>query len=146
MTDTAQRPPIQVDDLAPDFNLPLCNRPGSASLSDFRGRSPVLLALDRGVYCSFCRRHLVQLGATSEKLRELNVETLLVMAAPADHARLFLKARPTRVAVAADNARETHRAYGLPNPPATPELGAMISAIKVNPTGELPAPAPITEV
>jgi peroxiredoxin len=146
MTDEEPRAPVQVGDLAPDFTLPLCNKTGSVSLADFRGRLPLLLVLERGIYCPFCRRHLVLLSGTSDRLREVGVETLAVMAAPADHARLYLRSRPTRFMVAADNDRETHRNYGLPNPPATPELRELMGSVRLNPTGELPSPVPITEL
>lgn len=35
---------------APDFTLPTAEREGTVSLSDYRGKSPVLLALLRGLY------------------------------------------------------------------------------------------------
>jgi peroxiredoxin len=38
------------------------------SLDDYRGRSPVLLAMFRGLYCPFCRRSIAQLGTTTDKL------------------------------------------------------------------------------
>lgn len=42
--------PLQPGDRAPDITLPSVEREGSVSLSDFRGRNPVLLALFRGLY------------------------------------------------------------------------------------------------
>ena len=146
MTNAEQRPPVQVGDPAPDFSLPAADREGMVSLADYRGRSPVLLALERGLYCPFCRRHLAQLGTTREKLRERGVETLAVVAAPSERARLYLRLRPTRVPVAADPERATHRAYGLPNPAVTPELTQVMREVAVNPTGELPEPVPVAEV
>jgi hypothetical protein len=40
----------------------------------------------------------------------------------------------------------THCAYGVPKPPATPELVEQMAATRINPTGELPEPLPIPEV
>jgi len=44
------RAPIQPGEPAPDFTLPAGNRDGIVSLADYRSRSPVLLALYRGLY------------------------------------------------------------------------------------------------
>jgi len=44
------RRPVQPGDPAPDFTLPSVEREGFVSLSDYRGRSPLLLAIFRGVF------------------------------------------------------------------------------------------------
>jgi len=44
------RPPVQPGEPAPDFTVPAAHREGTVSLADYRGRSPLLLALDRGLY------------------------------------------------------------------------------------------------
>jgi peroxiredoxin len=43
-------PPLRPGDPAPAFTLPAVNRDGPVSLDDYRGRSPVLLALFRGLH------------------------------------------------------------------------------------------------
>ena len=49
----ATRPaPIQPGDLAPEFTLPALERDGSVSLADYRGRSPLFLALFIGLWTS----------------------------------------------------------------------------------------------
>lgn len=50
MIATPPRPPLQPGQPAPDFTLPAAHGDGTVSLSQYRGRSPVLLALFRGVY------------------------------------------------------------------------------------------------
>jgi peroxiredoxin len=45
-----ERRPVQPGEQAPDFIVPAVNRSGPLSLNDYRGRSPLLLALFRGVY------------------------------------------------------------------------------------------------
>ena len=50
---------IGIGDQAPEFDLPAASGSGSVSLGHYRGQSPVYLALFRGLYCSFCRRHVV---------------------------------------------------------------------------------------
>jgi hypothetical protein len=51
--------------------LPAVNHDGNVALTDCRGKSPVLLAMMRGLYCAFCRRHIAQLGTTRRKLQAL---------------------------------------------------------------------------
>ena len=42
--------PLRPGDPAPDFALPAVNREGQISLDDYRGRSPVLVGLFRGLH------------------------------------------------------------------------------------------------
>ncbi len=113
---------------APDFTLPAADREGTVSLSDYRGRHPVLLAIFRGVYCPFCRRQIAQLGLTAETLRERGVETLGVVATSAERARLYFRFRPARIPLGADPGLVTHSAYGLPRFPLSDELMRSIDA------------------
>ncbi|HEX2481949.1 MAG TPA: hypothetical protein VHQ69_08725 [Methylomirabilota bacterium] len=50
MTATETRPPVSRGEPAPDFVLPSGHGEGTVSLADYRGKSPVLLALFRGLY------------------------------------------------------------------------------------------------
>lgn len=142
----ASRLPIRPGDYAPDFALPAVERDGTVSLTDYRGRSPLLLALFRGLYCPFCRRGIAQLGMTRAKLHAVGVETLGIVASDVERARLFLRLRPTHVPLAADPELLTHRAYGLPRPAMTPEYIEARRTVRINPTGELPEPLPASEV
>ncbi len=145
--------PLQPGDPAPSFVLPAVNREGMVSLDDFRGRSPVLLALMRGLHCPFCRRHIAQLGVTRDKLAAEGVETMAVVNTPAERARMYFQYRPTRVVLAADPDVRTHQAYGLPKVGLVPEDTApselqwpqrvkmsQVLAMRLNPRGLLPEP------
>jgi peroxiredoxin len=145
MTTIKSRPPVAPGEPAPDFTLPAVDRMETVSLADYRGRSPVFLALFIGLWCPFCRRQIAQMGKTEGKLKALGVETIGVVATPAENARLYFKYRPTRMRLAADPELVTHRAYGLPKPAATPEMMEAMGSIRINPTGELPEPLPIPE-
>ena len=120
--------PLRPGDPAPDFKLPSVNREGTVSLADFRGKSPVLLAMMRGLYCAFCRRHIAQLGTTRQKLLKLGVETLAIVPMQPERLRLYYRFRPVNVPVAADPDMVTHRAYGVPQPALTPEITRDVSA------------------
>ena len=98
---------------APEFTLPAADTDGTVSLADYRGRSALLLALFRGLYCPFCRHQMAQLARTAQKLRARGVETLGVVAAPPDRARAYLRRLPLELPLACDPELTTHRAYGL---------------------------------
>jgi peroxiredoxin len=136
-------PTLQAGQLAPDFTLPAIHRDGEVSLSDFRGRSPLLLALFRGLYCPFCRRHIATLGLTGDKLKGLGVETLAVVATPVDRARLYFRHRPSRLSLASDPGLTTFRAFQVPRPEPTPQFMDGLAAARTNAGGELTEPLPI---
>ena len=146
MATIERQTPIGPGEPAPDFTLPAADRDGFVSLADYRGRAPVLLTLNRGLWCPFCRRHLARLGGTGAKLRSVGVETLAVVATKPERARLYLRFRPTGVPLAADPDLVTHRSYGLPKPALTPEVVEFARSVRVNPTGDLPEPVPLLEV
>jgi len=145
MTTVDIRPPVTPGEPAPNFVLPAVDRNETVSLADYRGRSPVFLALLSGLWCPFCRRQIAQLGSTEGKLKALGVESLAVVATEAENARLYLKFRPTRMRMASDPELSTHRAYGVPRPAVTPEFMEALGTTKINPTGELREPLPIPE-
>lgn len=120
--------PLQPGDPAPDFTLPAADQAGTVTFSEYWTRGPVMLALFRGLYCPFCRRQMVQLGAAADKLRARGVATLGVVATPAERARLYFRFHPARYPLGADPELAAHRAYGLPRGPLTPETRQEIDA------------------
>ena len=137
--------PVQSGDRAPDFVVPAVHDDRTISLTDYVGKSALLLGLFRGMYCPFCRRALAQMASASDRLKSLGVESLAIVATDLDNARLYFKFRPIRMALGADPELATHRSYGVPRPEPTPELMQMVGNTYVNPTGELPAPLPVPE-
>jgi peroxiredoxin len=144
MTET-RLSPIRPGDRAPDFTLASADRDGTVSLAEYRGKSPLMLALFVGLWCPFCRRSIAQMGTAEGPLRAAGVECLGVVASAPDNARLYFKYRPTRLRLAADPELITHRAYGLPKPVPTPELMEALATTRINPTGELPEALPVQE-
>jgi peroxiredoxin len=137
--------PLQPGEPAPEFSLPAINDDGTIALAEYRGRSPLFLALFVGLWCPFCRRSIAQMGTIEGRIRAAGVETLGIVASAPENARLYFKYRPTRLRLAADPEMSTHRAYGLPRPEVTPELMDQMTAIRINPSGDLPAPLPVQE-
>jgi peroxiredoxin len=140
----------QPGDAAPAFRLPAINRDGMISLDDYRGRCPVLVGLFRGLHCPFCRRQIVQLGTTQEKLKALGVEMVVIVNTPVARARLYFGYRPARVALAADPDATTHQAFGVPALDFVEDESAarlpfrltmrQFQSVLINPTGEMPSP------
>jgi AhpC/TSA family len=111
------------------------------SLADYRGHRPVLLALFRGLYCPFCRRQMVQLAMSLEKvLQRFDVGILAVVATAPERTRLYYRFHPPRFPVAADPDLTTHRAYGLPRLPKTPDIMQMVEAAAADMARDLGIP------
>jgi peroxiredoxin len=108
--------PLQAGDRAPNIVLDAITREGKIALEDFRGQSPILVGLFRGLHCPFCRRHLAAQAQVDAALREKGVESLAVVNTPIERARLYFRYHPMpNLFAASDPERISHRAFGLPN-------------------------------
>jgi peroxiredoxin len=106
--------PLQPGDRAPNVVLNAISREGKIALDDFRGRSPLLIGLFRGLHCPFCQRHVAAMAQLKPALREKGVECLAVVNTPVERARLYFRYHPTPDLLAAsDPERVSHRAFGL---------------------------------
>ena len=141
----SRQAPVQPGERAPDFNLAAVFQDGELALADYRGR-PLFLAIFLGLWCPFCRRNIANLSMTRDELLACGVETLAVVATDLNNARLYFKYRPARVPIAADPALMTHRAYGLPQPQLDDNTMQLLASTRINPTGELPEPVPVTQI
>src|SRR4029079_10558470 len=128
--------PLQSGDPAPNVVLDAISREGKIALSDFRGRSPLLIGLFRGLHCVFCRRNVAAMAQLKPALAEKGVECLAVVNTPVERARLYFRYHPTPDLLAAsDPERTSHRAFGLP------EVGTdEVMGLRVHLPGELPEP------
>ena len=107
---------------APDITVAAATRDGLITLSDYRGRSAVLVALFRGLYCAFCRHHVGLLGLMSETLRAAGVEPIGIVASPIDKARFYFRRRPQRYLIGADPDLASHRVFGIPRAELTDDI------------------------
>lgn len=107
--------PLQPGDQAPNVVFDAISREGKIALNEFRGRSPLLVGLFRGLHCPFCRRHVAAMAQLNPALREKGVQTLAVVNTPVERARLYFRYHPIADLLAAsDPSRASHRAFGLP--------------------------------
>jgi hypothetical protein len=79
------------------------------------------------------------------KLRELGVETMAIVGTTAERARLYFRYRPAAILLAADQDLATHRRYGMPCFPMTPEIREQLETTLVDPFNELPEPVPLLD-
>jgi peroxiredoxin len=108
--------PLQPGVRAPNIVLDAITRQGKIALDDFRGQSPILVGLFRGLHCPFCRRHIAAQAQLDTALREKGVESLTVVNTPIERARLYFRYHPLpNLLAASDPERVSHRAFGLPN-------------------------------
>jgi peroxiredoxin len=141
--------PLQPGDRAPKLVLDAITRQGKIALDDFRGHSPVLVGLFRGLHCPFCRRHLAAQAQLDTALREKGVASLAVVNTPIERARLYFRYHPLpNLLAASDPERVSHRAFGLPNLEFTeaesdwPRKMGMdaVMSMRIDVPGELPEP------
>jgi peroxiredoxin len=149
MSENSLNGPLRPGDRAPEVVLDAIAHDGKIALRDFRGRSPVLIGLFRGLHCPFCRRHIAAMARLDGPLRERGVESMAVVNTPVERARLYFRFHPLpNVITAADPERVSHRAFGLPNLLFTEnetdwprKVGMNVAAaMRVDLPGELPAP------
>lgn len=140
---------LQPGDVAPNVVLDAITREGKVQVDDYRGRTPVLIGMFRGLHCPYCRRHIAALAQLEPALREKGIDMLTVVNTPIERARLYFRYRPLpNLLAAADPERASHRAFGLPNLEFTqdesdwPRKVAInqLMSMKINITGELPEP------
>ncbi|MGO7300500.1 redoxin family protein [Rhizobium leguminosarum] len=128
--------PLQPGDRVPNVVFDAISREGKIALDDFRGRSPLLIGLFRGLHCPFCRRHVAAMAYLNPMLREKGVQSLAVVNTPVERARLYFRYHPIPDLLAAsDPGRASHQAFGLR------EVGIdTVMAIRIDLPGELPEP------
>jgi hypothetical protein len=108
------------------------HRDGTVGLDDYRGKTGLLLAMIRGIYCSYCRRQMVQLAEIADALRRESVEILVIVTTPVQRARVYAEFYPTTLPLASDPEMVTYKAFGLPKPEIV-SAGATVWPSTVNP-------------
>ena len=63
--------PLRPGDRAPNIVFDAISHDGKIALDDFRGRTPLLVGLFRGLHCPFCRRHVAAMANLNPALKEM---------------------------------------------------------------------------
>ena len=74
--------PLQPGDVAPNVVLDAITREGKVAIDDYRGRTPVLISLTRGLHCPYCRRRITAMAQLEPALREKGIDMLTVINTP----------------------------------------------------------------
>ena len=94
MAEQTMERPLQAGDRAPNVVLDAINHGGKVAIDDFRGQTPVLVGLYRGLQCPFCRRHIAASAVLASSLREKGIDSLTVVNTPIERARLYFRYHP----------------------------------------------------
>ncbi|HCK64743.1 MAG TPA: hypothetical protein DHW49_00625, partial [Anaerolineae bacterium] len=68
----------KIGSLAPNFSL-LATNGQTISLTDFRGKSNVIVFFIRETSCYQCKTHVTQLGKMYDQFREANTEVIVIL-------------------------------------------------------------------
>jgi len=88
----------------------------------------------------------VLLSEIAQKLQRMGVQTLGVVASTPERTSLYFRYRPARIPMGADPDHVTHRAYGLPSVPLTPEIHHAVGAAAARQLGPDVSPAEAYDV
>ncbi len=82
-------------------------------LSDYRGRSNVVVWFSRGYNCPFCRRYMAQLDRAFEPFSAAHTQVLLIGPNVLRPARIYFQRQPLKFPFLCDPTKETYLRYGL---------------------------------
>ena len=97
---------------APDFRLPAAGG-GSVGLTDYAGRSSVLLWFSKGLHCPFCRRNMARLSQSYARFRERGAEILQITHNTEQEADLYFRSYRLATPYLCDADRAVHLRYGI---------------------------------
>ncbi len=151
---TLQNGMLKVGERAPSFAVNAIEGEAPIRLEDYVGRAPLFLNLMRGLHCPFCRRALTRLTQTDKELKELGMETLIVVMTPRERAQMYFRYRPTPLRVGSDPEVGIYRSYRVPEVAITeneddwPRKLSMVALMAPHPdhTGEIGEAKPLIEM
>jgi peroxiredoxin len=102
----------KIGSFAPVFKLHATNGQEIA-LSDFRGRSNVILFFIRETTCAQCRTHVSQLGRMHEQFREAGAEIVVILGNDLDTAKTYAEGIRLTFPILSDPDRKVYHLYEL---------------------------------
>ncbi|MBK8619765.1 MAG: peroxiredoxin family protein [Anaerolineales bacterium] len=102
----------KIGSFAPDFHL-LATNGQKVSLSDFRGKSNVIMFFIRETTCPQCRTHVAQLGRMYEQFREAGAEIIVILGENVEKAREYAEGINLPFPILADPGRNVYNLYEL---------------------------------
>lgn len=102
----------KIGSLAPDFKLHATNGQEIA-LSNFRGKSNVIVFFIRETSCPQCRTHVTQLGRMYDQFREAGAEIVVILGEDVRKSKEYAEAIGLPFPILADPDRATYSLYEL---------------------------------
>ena len=102
----------KIGSLAPDFKLRATNGQ-EVALSDFRGKSNVILFFIRETSCAQCRTHVTQLGRMQEQFREAGAEIIVILGNDLDTTKEYADSIGLPFPILSDPDRHVYNLYEL---------------------------------
>ncbi len=102
----------KIGSLAPDFKLHATNGQEIA-LSNFRGKSIVIVFFIRETSCPQCRTHVTQLGRMYDQFREAGAEIVVILGEDVRKSKEYAEAIGLPFPILADPDRATYSLYEL---------------------------------
>jgi peroxiredoxin len=102
----------KIGSLAPDFHL-LATNGQEISLSQFRGKSNVIMFFIRETTCPQCRTHVAQLGRMYEQFRETGSEIIVILGEDVEKSREYAENLNLPFPILSDPSRIVYNLYEL---------------------------------
>jgi peroxiredoxin len=102
----------KIGSLAPNFKL-LATNGQEIALSDFRGKSNVIVFFIRETSCPQCRTHVTQLGRMADQFREAGAEIIVILGEDVEKAREYAESINLPFPILSDPKREIYSLYEL---------------------------------
>ena len=102
----------KIGSLAPDFKL-LATNGQEISLTDFRGKTNVIVFFIRETTCPQCRTHVAQLGRMHEQFKEASAEVIVILGEGAEKAREYADSIGLPFPILCDPDRALYHLYEL---------------------------------
>jgi peroxiredoxin len=102
----------KIGSLAPDFKLPATNGQEIA-LTDFRGKSNVIVFFIRETTCPQCRTHVAHLGRMYDQFREAGTEVIVILGEGDQKAHEYAESIGLPFPILCDPDRAVYHLYEL---------------------------------
>ncbi|MCZ2127938.1 MAG: peroxiredoxin family protein [Anaerolineales bacterium] len=102
----------KIGSIAPDFKLAATNGE-EISLSDFRGKSNVIMFFIRETSCPQCRTHVAHLGQLYEQFKSAETEVIVILGEGVEKSKKYADKLHLRFPILADPDRHVYTLYEL---------------------------------
>ena len=102
----------KIGSIAPNFSL-LATNGNQISLSDFRGKTNVIVFFIRETSCWQCRTHVTQLGKMYNQFREAGTEIIAILGEDVEKSREYANGIGLPFPILADPDRAVYNLYEL---------------------------------